>query len=385
MEREMKDKEKDKTKGKKRSLPRRFVSLIMALVAVLGVVMAVMSWLCCLVSPDKAPVLQFFGIAFWPIFAFNVVMLVLLAVARSKKFFLALLAILVSLPGLLKSYSFGKSSDEDGIKVMSYNVHIFQDVSGGRNAEAFADDVVKMVQRESPDVLCLQEFSSYISQKSRVYCMKKFAAEVGFEHIYFNEDNDNLGRNVIFSNYPLAPLSSNLSSRSNDVNGIMVEVDAGEKGKFAVADVHLLSFKITDKELDELLDDNSDSEVTKKRGKSLFNKMIYAFEHRASDVNDMIAIIPKDDIPVIVCGDFNDTPVSFVCQKMTHAGFYDAFIKSGHGVGATHLGRLPWLRIDYFWINKYVNSLSYSKIDFKGSDHYPIMMKFQTSGKEAAE
>ena len=375
----------NKDKKKKRSFPRRVISLMMALIAVLGAVMAVMSWLCCLVSPAKAPVLQFFGMAFWPIFAFNVVMLVLLAIARSKKIFLSLLALIVSIPGLMKSYSFGKTSDEDGIKVMSYNVHIFQDISGKRTAEAFADDVIGMVRKESPDVLCLQEFSSYISQKSRVYCMKKFAAEVGFEHIYYNEDNDNLGRNVIFSNYPLSPLSPNLSSKSNDVNGIMVEVDAGEKGKFAVADVHLLSFKITDKELDELLDDNSDSEVTKKRGKSLFNKLIYAFEHRASDVNDMLASMPKGEAPVIVCGDFNDTPVSYVCQKMTHAGFYDAFIKSGHGIGATYLGKLPWFRIDYIWINKHVNLLSYNKIDFKGSDHYPIMMRFQANGKEAAQ
>ena len=375
----------NKDKKKKRSFPRRVISLMMALIAVLGAVMAVMSWLCCLVSPAKAPVLQFFGMAFWPIFAFNVVMLVLLAIARSKKIFLSLLALIVSIPGLMKSYSFGKTSDEDGIKVMSYNVHIFQDISGKRTAEAFADDVIGMVRKESPDVLCLQEFSSYISQKSRVYCMKKFAAEVGFEHIYYNEDNDNLGRNVIFSNYPLSPLSPNLSSKSNDVNGIMVEVDAGEKGKFAVADVHLLSFKITDKELDELLDDNSDSEVTKKRGMSLFNKMSYAFEHRTFDVNDMLASMPKGEAPVIVCGDFNDTPVSYVCQKMTHAGFYDAFIKSGHGIGATYLGKLPWFRIDYIWINKHVNLLSYNKIDFKGSDHYPIMMRFQANGKEAAQ
>ena len=375
----------NKKDNNKKGFFRRLVSLIMALVAIAGVVMAAMSWLCCLVSPVNAPVLQFFGIAFWPILAFNVVVLVLLALVRSKKAFLSLVALLVSLPGFLKSYSFGKTSEEDGIKVMSYNVHIFQDISNKRNAELFVHDIVDMVRSESPDVLCLQEFSSYISQKSRVYCMKKFAAEVGFEHIYYNEENDNLGRNVIFSNYPLKPLSTSLSSRSNDVNGIMVEVDAGEKGKFAIADVHLLSFKITDKELEELLADNSDSEVTKKRGMSLFNKMSYAFEHRAFDVNDMLAAMPKDDTPVIVCGDFNDMPVSYVCQKMTHAGFYDAFIKSGHGIGATHLGKLPWLRIDYLWINKYIKSLDYKKIDFKGSDHYPIMMKFQLNGKEAVQ
>ena len=375
------DKNKDSNKKGKKGFFRRFISLIMALIAVAGVAMAVMSWLCCLVSPVKAPVLQFFGIAFWPILAFNVAMLLLFAVVRSKKFFLALLAILVSLPGLLKSYSFGKTSDEDGIKVMSYNVHIFQDVSGGRNAEAFVDDIVKMVRRESPDVLCLQEFSSYISQKSRVYCMKKFAAEVGFEHIYYNDENDNLGRNVIFSNYPLKPLSSSLSS-GKEVNGIMVEVDAGDKGRFAVADVHLLSFKITDKEIDELLADDIDSELTKQKGRSLFNKMIFAFQQRAENVTDMLSVMPKSDVPVIVCGDFNDTPVSYVCQTMTKAGFYDAFIKAGRSIGTTHKGRLPGMRIDYIWIDKYVNPLAYSKIGFKGSDHYPIVLKFNMGKKE---
>ena len=375
---------KDKEEGKKNKKGpiRRFASLVVALVAFLGAVMALLSWLCCLVSPDIAPRLQFFGIAFWPILACNVLILLLLALKRSKKAFISLIALLISLPGLLKSYSLGKSTDDEGIKVMSYNVHIFQDIENHKSAEAFADDVIEMVMRESPDVLCLQEFSSYISQKSRVYCMKKFAAEAGYAHIYYNEENNNLGRNVIFSNYPLRTLSSNMSGDSKNVNGIMVEVDAGEKGCFAIADVHLLSFKITDKELDELLANNGDSEATKKIGKSLINKMSYAFVHRADDVNDMLASVPKGDIPVIVCGDFNDTPVSYVCQTMTRSGFYDAFIKSGHGIGATYAGKLPWLRIDYIWINEHVKSLSYNMIDFKGSDHYPIMMKFKADKAE---
>ena len=379
------DNKKDSNKKAKKGFFRRFASLIMALVAIVGVVVAAMSWLCCLVSPVNAPVLQFFGIAFWPIFAFNVIVLVLLAIVRSKKAFLSLLALLVSLPGLFKSYSFGKTSEEDGIKVMSYNVHIFQDIANKINAESFVQDIVDMVRSESPDVLCLQEFSSYISQKSRVYCMKKFAAEVGFEHIYYNDENNNLGRNVIFSNYPLKVLSSNLSSNSNNVNGIMVEVDAGDKGRFAIADVHLLSFKITDKEIEELLADNGDSDVTRQKGMSLFNKMTYAFQQRAENVADMLSSMPKTDVPVIVCGDFNDTPVSYVCQTMTKAGFYDAFIKAGHGIGATYLGKLPGFRIDYIWINKSVKALKFSKIDFKGSDHYPIMMRFQANDKEAEQ
>ncbi len=360
----------------KKSITRRIISSIVAIVAIIGTVMACMSCVCCLVRPDAMPALQFFGIAFWPILAFNAIMMVALTILRSKKSFISILALLISLPGLFKSYSFGNEIDEDGIKVMSYNVHIFQDISDKRKAKAFVDDIVEMIRKESPDVLCFQEFSSYISQKSRVYCINKFAADVGYKHIYYNDRNNNLGRNVIFSNYPMKALSSNLSSNEGNVNGIMVEVDAGEKGKFAVADVHLLSFKITDKELNELLKKNDNIDVSKQAGKSLYLKMNYAFKQRSADVADMLSVMSKEKMPMIVCGDFNDTPTSYVCQTMIKAGFDDAFIKSGRGAGSTYLGRIPWLRIDYFWINTLINSLSYKRIEFNGSDHYPIMMKF---------
>ena len=50
--------------------------------------------------------------------------------------------------------------------------------------------------------------------------------------------------------------------------------------------------------------------------------------------------------PVIVAGDFNDTPVSYAYRKI-RKGLNDSFVNSGYGAGFTYKGNYPPNRIDY--------------------------------------
>jgi len=99
----------------------------------------------------------------------------------------------------------------------------------------------------------------------------------------------------------------------------------------------------------------------------------YAFQMRQGQ-----AIAVREDIdscksPVIVCGDFNDSPGSFSYHKIAH-GFTDSFRNSGKGRGTTYFGdAFPAYRIDYILHDKQFNDFGHTVCtQLKASDHYPI-------------
>jgi endonuclease/exonuclease/phosphatase family metal-dependent hydrolase len=75
---------------------------------------------------------------------------------------------------------------------------------------------------------------------------------------------------------------------------------------------------------------------------------------------------------VIVCGDFNDTPVSYVYNKFSRL-LKDAFIEAGSGTGTTFRGNFPYVRIDYLFYSPPFKAQHYhtDKVDL--SDHYPLV------------
>ena len=79
---------------------------------------------------------------------------------------------------------------------------------------------------------------------------------------------------------------------------------------------------------------------------------------------------------IIICGDFNETPLSYNYRQMQKAGFTDTFTKVGRGIKPTYAGKLPLLRIDYVWANNGIIPLDFNRLRYKGSDHYPVMLDF---------
>jgi endonuclease/exonuclease/phosphatase family metal-dependent hydrolase len=75
--------------------------------------------------------------------------------------------------------------------------------------------------------------------------------------------------------------------------------------------------------------------------------------------------------PIILCGDFNDTPASYsynlLCKNLK-----DAFIERGTGFGKTYAGKFPQFRIDYILHSKELRCTDYIRSDETFTDHYPI-------------
>ena len=346
--------------------------------AIIGVIAMAMSVICPYVNPQRFVWLTFFGLAFWEIFLFNLLIFILLLLMWSRKVWIAVLALVISIPGISKSFSFGsiKSKPSDGIKVMSYNVHTFKPIADETTSEEFCDKIINVVREQSPDILCCQEFSAYKKGVSRPQCIEDFAVSAGYSYVYYNRKN-NYGGNVIFSKWPIAKVSEDSGFGQENLYGVMVSVDAGERGLFYLADVHLLSYMITDAEIDMLVRNSEHHTSLDTIGMTVVRKMKYAYERRSEEIGKVLNGMPPVDGPIVMCGDFNETPMSYVYRQMQKAGFVDAFTKVGWGIKPTYAGKLPLLRIDYMWGNDKVHPLRFKRCRVKASDHYPILMEFE--------
>jgi endonuclease/exonuclease/phosphatase family metal-dependent hydrolase len=105
-----------------------------------------------------------------------------------------------------------------------------------------------------------------------------------------------------------------------------------------------------------------------------------AFIKRAGQVDIMAKHIDVSPYPVIVCGDFNDTPVSYTYNKI-RGDRLDTFCEVGRGMPSTYrLSVVPFFRIDYILHDKMIKSLSYKVHDIDLSDHFPVSSVVDVSG-----
>ena len=362
---------------KERTFFGKMVIFILAFLAVIGLIAMALSIINAYVNPQDFIWTTVFGLAFWEILIFNVVVFLLLLMMWSNKVWISVVALLIAIPGISKSFSFGsKKKSDDSIRLMSYNLHNFTHIDGETEKEAFANQVMEMVREQNPDILCCQEFMAYKKGVDRPKCIEDFANDAGFQYIYYNRKNG-YGGNVIFSKYPMTKVAEDSGFGQENTYGVMVSVDAGEKGKFHVANVHLMSYMITDKEIEILTNSSERQDNLDTIGKSVLHKLKYAFQQRSEELQTVLQGMPPVEGPVVVCGDFNEPPLSYNYRQMRKAGFVDTFTKAGFGIKPTYAGKLPLLRIDYVWANDKVKPLYFERCKYKASDHYPIMLDFK--------
>ena len=378
MKKDQKEKKPKKSK-KKRGFFGRLLVVLLTILAVIGLIAMALSVASSYIDPVKFVWTAYFGLAFWVIFIYNLVLLALLLLLWSKKVWVAVVAILISIPGVYKSFSAGKPNDGGELRIMSYNVMNFKDITDPeKTPEEVADRIANVVLEYHPDVLCVQEIALLKPKTSRKDCFERYSEALKFPYLYYHTKKNFCG-NVIFSKYPLTALEEDDPLGEEKDYGAVVKVDAGKKGVFYVICVHLTSFQLTNDELTVFYDTGNSKEEVKTYSKSIFVKLKAAYEKRSQEVSSILADIPHDGRPIVLCGDFNDTPLSYTYHQIKRAGFTDGFVKAGWGIGHTYAGKLPLLRIDYIWGNEQIQPMGFKRLKFKGSDHYPVIMDFNVN------
>lgn len=103
-----------------------------------------------------------------------------------------------------------------------------------------------------------------------------------------------------------------------------------------------------------------------------------AYRKRAWQVEQIVALIDKEVHPVILSGDFNSTPDSWVYRRLS-AGLQDAYRVAGDGWGATYRSSFPILRIDWVLLDPEFEVVSavVHPLDASVSDHRPLVVRLR--------
>jgi endonuclease/exonuclease/phosphatase family metal-dependent hydrolase len=222
-----------------------------------------------------------------------------------------------------------------------------------------------------PDVICFQE---YLTVQRSNFIREKDIVALG-DYRYFTEKysiakaNRRIGV-ATFSKYPI--LHSELVEFDNTSKQFAVFTDiVKENDTVRIYNIHLQSIRIQQDDYDFLNNEETSNEEAKNGIKRMIQKLKHAYPLRAAQALSIVQHAESSPYPVVICGDFNDTPMSYVYNAF-NASFEDAFRGNYLGLGSTYAGKLPAGRIDYIFHSPALEAINFSIQDEVHSDHYAI-------------
>ena len=139
--------------------------------------------------------------------------------------------------------------------------------------------------------------------------------------------------------------------------------------------VHMSSYHLRNEDYVDFAELNN-KEVGKQKTYNLLQKVkANVLSHEKEWNEELKAIVNDSPYPIVVAGDFNDTPASYLSGKMRKT-MKDSFVEKGSGLGITYKGLSPTYRIDYIYHSKNLNTLAYRTLKSDISDHNGVMAVF---------
>jgi endonuclease/exonuclease/phosphatase family metal-dependent hydrolase len=254
--------------------------------------------------------------------------------------------------------------------VLSYNTRVFNVYEiYNKNNPTISENIINDVMNMEGDIKCFQEFYTQKTSKkfNTIAKLSKTHPYYYFEPFFENHQRGAFGM-AIFSKYPIEK-KENIQFKEKSNNQILYADIVIGRNKVRIFNVHLQSMNIND---EELADSPSKNQFKQNLLKALLSYKQGAIR-RSKQVDRLILEINRSPYPVMVCGDFNEPPLGYAYKQVSHL-LLNSQEQAGVGIGATHNGRIPFLRIDNQFYQQGIVIHSFDVLsDKKGSDHYPLL------------
>ncbi len=274
-----------------------------------------------------------------------------------------LIAILCCIPYSQTIYQFGSidatADSKPGIKIATYNVAMFSRETSG----FIAQDILSEMKKQKVDVVCFQEYNDQCGDKKNSDSYKDY-----FPYMAMGESDM-----MIYSRYPIIK-SKNLNFEMTNNSAMWAEINVNGTA-LRVYNAHLETTGINStlhkagKLINQGMDIESNALV-----RAFYGNYTLGMIARSGQANVLAMDMRDCELPIIVCGDFNDVPYSYVYNTML-GDKVDGFKECGSGFMYTFRGGNKKVRIDYIFHDKGMTGLSYYKRELSYSDHNPVFMK----------
>lgn len=359
-----------------KKLRKKVTRLIMA-ANVLAVLVMLLSGYSYLVSPAEFPLAVVMGLGFPATVAVNVGFLFFWMFFGRKK-------LAISVIGLLLCYTpihtyvplnLCQEPSPGALKVMSFNVQSFRgayDDGTSFDMESIIDYIVD----QQVDIACLQE-----SCLSTVHNGNLEKIEKAFPYYVENNRNPNGGRVALLSKYPILSNDSIAYDSAGNLS-VVYRVKVGNK-TITIINNHLESthIPIDDREgFSRMVRGDMGKEYMAVESRSIVKTLAGSASIRAAQADAVAEYIANNvSGPLIVCGDFNDSPISYPYHRLSE-GLIDCFVEAGSGLGWSYCHNGMRVRIDHILCSShFVPRWCY--VDNKNtlSDHYSVICWLEES------
>ena len=311
--------------------------------------------------------------------------LIIWTFAKSKWAIITLLVLIIGGKLHFRIVAFGSDtesipSEDRVLNVMSYNVRLFDLYTASTDSRFEKRNAIfDYIQTENPDIICFQEFyhqdkpTNFSTRDTLITLLNIKDYHERYAHKLRGRQNFGV---AILSKYPMIAKGDVMFSTqgNNDFNYCVYVDIVKNQDTFRVYNVHLQSIRLQQEDYSVFEDGANQVEEKKSTIRLLADKLLIAYPKRADQARTVAEHIETSPYPTIVCGDFNDTPMSYAYNQFNKA-LTDAFRNCSSGIGTTYVGKVPAGRIDYIFHSPELKSSNFVIQKEAFSDHRAISCK----------
>lgn len=357
----------------------RFATL-MKVLTILCLISLFLAYLCPYVHPETLWILPFFGLSYPIIISVTLLFLIYWALKRSR-WALVILGI-VLLGGNLHFRTLAITfsppempEDVTSWKIMSYNVRLFDRYNESLDvARQNRDSIIAYVNEFQPDVVCFQEFyhqdapTNFSTKDKLIQLLKIKDYQERYSHKLKGRQYYGI---CMLSKYPMIAKGDVMFKTQNSDNYCVFADIVKGNDTIRFYNIHLQSIKLQQDDYALFGEENANSAEQKSTFRLLIEKLRIAYPERANQARTVMEHVESSPYPVVICGDFNDTPLSYVYNQFDKL-LVDSYRETSNGLGVTYVGKIPAGRIDYIFHTQELAARNFTIQKKAYSDHRAI-------------
>lgn len=324
-------------------------------------------------NPEKWWIPAFSGLFMPLIIIANVFLLIFWAWHKKGWFLLPLIALGANYYFFSSMYQWPWKKIKDcppgkEITVASYNVEGFYWIA----KDSIRCNIKQFIKDNHIDILCIQEHCEEANLDTATIHHR-----LGFPYrsVFFNRHTDwaNFGISI-YSHYPILR-QGNIDFHSPQNSSMWVDILV-DRDTIRIFNNHLQTTDVSPNTKKY----NEYKSVRNWKGQArtlvdLLEGLKLNFQKRAHQAIQVRQVIDTTSYPTIICGDFNDTPISYAYNHIIGEEFQDGFVACGKGYGHSFNGLKGLLRIDFIAYGPGFCGQNYESPSLYWSDHNPVIMK----------
>lgn len=272
----------------------------------------------------------------------------------------------------------------DTLRVLTYNTCAMGQTHLSDPREHIA--VLDVIRSSGADVVCLQEYAFTLSEGGHTEQRLRRALEDLYPHYDYLRYHYRKAMGIaVFSRLPIRVRERIDPSQERYFASMYYELELPDGRRLAVVNNHLQSnaIKMADRRLADEMAGHFVADSLQRVREGMLRQLGRGFKARAAQAGQIARFLDAKragggaEVPLLVCGDFNDTPVSY-CYQTIRGALGDAWEDAGLGPGITYNRHPFWFRIDYVLHSAGLRPLDVRVLtDVRHSDHYPVLATFQ--------